>query len=183
MERSSRHAPRGALARETLVALIAQELTIREIASVLDRSPTAVRHWLKRYGLRTIRARGVAPGTAPSARTAGDCPRHGPVEYVRRGDGAWRCVVCRIEAVHRRRRAIKQTLVADAGGACVLCGYDRCLAALEFHHRDPADKSFELARTGVSRSLASARAEAAKCVLLCSNCHAEVESGEAHLPS
>jgi ribosomal protein L30E len=30
---------------------------------------------------------------------------------------------------------------------------------------------------GAARSIASARAEMAKCVLLCANCHAEVESG------
>jgi hypothetical protein len=45
------------------------------------------------------------------------------------------------------------------------------------------EKSFALSRDGVTRSLAAARAEARKCVLLCSNCHAEVEAGAAHLPS
>jgi hypothetical protein len=64
----------------------------------------------------------------------------------------------------------------------VLCGYSRCPAALQFHHRDPATKSFAVSRQGVTRSLARARAEARKCVLLCANCHAEVESGFAQLP-
>jgi ribosomal protein L30E len=49
--------------------------------------------------------------------------------------------------------------------------------ALHFHHIDPATKSFGLARRGITRSLERVRAEAAKCVLLCSNCHAEVEAG------
>ena len=70
----------------------------------------------------------------------------------------------------------------EAGGRCELCGYDRCLAALQFHHVDPATKRFALSQEGVSRSLSTARAEAAKCVLLCANCHAEVESGFAQLP-
>jgi hypothetical protein len=34
----------------------------------------------------------------------------------------------------------------------------------------------------VTRALAKAREEAAKCVLLCANCHAEVEAGIAQLP-
>jgi hypothetical protein len=72
---------------------------------------------------------------------------------------------------------MKEALVADAGGACALCGYSRCLAALEFHHLDPALKCFSVAARGVTRSLAEAREEAEKCVLLCSNCHAEVEAG------
>jgi hypothetical protein len=51
------------------------------------------------------------------------------------------------------------------------------MAALQFHHLDPARKSFALSRNGVTRSLAELRAEAAKCVVLCANCHAEVEVG------
>jgi hypothetical protein len=74
-------------------------------------------------------------------------------------------------------------LVADAGGSCVLCGYSRSLAALQFHHIDPATKRFHIAHRGVTRSMAAARAEAAKCVLLCANCHAEVEGGVATLPA
>lgn len=70
-------------------------------------------------------------------------------------------------------------LVAEAGGACVICGYERCPAALQFHHLQPSDKSFVISRRGVTRSLDEARAEAAKCVLLCANCHAEVEVGMA----
>jgi hypothetical protein len=99
-----------------------------------------------------------------------------------RGDSGFRCLACRSEAVVARRRLVKSTLVADAGGHCLLCGYDRSVAALQFHHLDPATKEFHISRDGVARSLARARAEAAKCVLLCANCHAEVESGIATIP-
>jgi hypothetical protein len=68
-------------------------------------------------------------------------------------------------------------LVAEAGGCCVLCGYAESPAALHFHHIDPTTKSFGVGYTGVTRSIAAARAEAAKCVLLCATCHAEVEAG------
>jgi hypothetical protein len=84
--------------------------------------------------------------------------------------------------VNEHRRRVKQTLVAEAGGRCILCGYDRCVRALEFHHVDPATKRFGVALRGVARSLERARAEAAKCVLLCSNCHMEVEAGLASVP-
>jgi hypothetical protein len=72
---------------------------------------------------------------------------------------------------------MKEALVAEAGGKCAICGYSRCLAALEFHHLDRSTKSFALARRGITRSMAEAQAEAKKCVLLCANCHAEVEAG------
>jgi hypothetical protein len=72
--------------------------------------------------------------------------------------------------------------VREAGGSCVLCGYDRSPAALHFHHLDPALKQFHLSREGVTRSIKAAQAEASKCVLLCANCHAEVEFGVATIP-
>jgi 5-methylcytosine-specific restriction endonuclease McrA len=73
-------------------------------------------------------------------------------------------------------------LIAEFGGACQICGYDRFPGALQFHHRDPQSKAFGIALDGAARSLAGAREEAAKCVLLCANCHAEVEWGGATLP-
>ena len=85
-------------------------------------------------------------------------------------------------AVDRRRKEIKRLLVADAGGACRICGYSRAMAGLHFHHVDPAGKAFALSAKGVTLSLEAARAEAEKCILLCSNCHAEVEAGLASPP-
>ena len=67
--------------------------------------------------------------------------------------------------------------MADAGGACQICGYSRSIAALEFHHLDPSAKSFSVAERGLTRSLERARQEANKCLLVCSNCHAELEVG------
>ena len=74
-------------------------------------------------------------------------------------------------------------MVAEAGGRCCICGYDRHPAALHFHHLIPAAKAFGLSRAGFSRSLAKARDEVRKCVLLCSNCHAEAEVGFTLPPS
>lgn len=95
---------------------------------------------------------------------------------------AWRCLKCRAEAVVARRRSVKATLVAEAGGGCALCGYSRSMAALQFHHLDAAAKEFHISHRGVTRSIAAARAEARKCVLLCANCHAEVGAGVATIP-
>ena len=64
----------------------------------------------------------------------------------------------------------------------MICGYARCIAALEFHHVDPSTKRFPISLKGVARAFDTVRAEAAKCVLLCANCHAEVEAGISILP-
>jgi hypothetical protein len=118
--------------------------------------------------------RGFASWSCPA--TATD-----PTRHVRRADG-FRCARCEGRRVVAWRRKVKRILVEEAGGACVVCGYNECDAALQFHHVDPAKKSFALSREGVTRSLARAREEAAKCVLLCANCHAKVEAGLAQLP-
>lgn len=79
---------------------------------------------------------------------------------------------------NQKRRGIfrKNKLLAEMGGKCIRCGYDRCLRALTFHHRDPATKEFPLdARNCSNRSHELLAAEADKCDLLCANCHAEAE--------
>ena len=181
-----RHAPRGPIDREVLETLLAEGLTVRTMAARLDRSYTTVRHWLKQHGLATprgVRLAETAPARAAGADTVqATCPVHGPTLFVRRGEDGFRCRLCRSGAVDRRRKEVKRVLVAEAGGCCALCGYDRAMAGLHFHHLEPTEKAFALSGRGMTISLAAAREEAAKCVLLCSNCHAEVEAGIASPP-
>ncbi len=98
-----------------------------------------------------------------------------------RSGGNTICARCRADAVTAWRRRAKQQLVDEAGGACLMCGYGRCVAALQFHHLDRTTKSFGLGSRGLTRSIDRLREEVAKCVLLCGNCHAEVEAGIATL--
>lgn len=73
----------------------------------------------------------------------------------------------------------KLTLVTERGGRCECCGYQKNYAVLVWHHIDPTHKTFELDLRAMSnRSDAALRAEAAKCRLLCANCHAEVHHPE-----
>jgi Zn finger protein HypA/HybF involved in hydrogenase expression len=166
--------------------LVAGGATLREIADALGVHTTTARRRLKRVGLATDRATFMQISTA--AREAGldelewSCRKHGQIVFRRDVRGTYRCPKCNGERVSARRRAIKQTLVADAGGICAICGYDRCVRALGFHHVDPSAKEFSVAARGHARSLKRARAEAAKCVLLCANCHMEVEAGLTALP-
>jgi transposase len=178
---AARHTARGAVDPSVLSALVDQGLTTREIAARVDRSQSTVRHWLREHGLRTRRAREPRVEDVREAQRL--CATHGVTTFVSYGPtDHLRCLLCRRERVKDRRRRVKAILVAEAGGACQLCGYDRSPAALHFHHVDPEQKSFGLALRGVARSLERCRAEARKCVLLCANCHAEVEAGVARLP-
>jgi transposase len=170
-----RHTPRGAIPRDELVALIDRNLSVRQIAGELSRSAATVQYWLKRYDLATTPA--ARARRAGNPRVVALCPRHGETVHIVGGDGSRSCGRCRAAAVTRWRRRAKLTLVAEAGGRCCCCGYDRCVAALGFHHVDLSTKRFQIGGRGLARALHVLREEAAKCVLVCSNCHAEIEAG------
>jgi transposase len=172
-----KHAARGGLARDELEPLVQAGMSIAQIAEAVGRSKATVRHWLMEYGLETSQAKRRRSVVGRDLRVILECPHHGRTEFQRRPESGYRCLKCRSAAVAKRRRRVKQTLVEEAGGVCIGCGYSRCIAALEFHHLVPSEKSFTLSHRGVARSLEKARAEASKCVLLCANCHAEVEAG------
>lgn len=180
-----KYAPRGGLTREQLEPLVERGATLAYMAAAVDRSIRTVRYWIEKHGLehpRVVRRRQVDRARANGDRAfTGRCARHGETTFVIENSGRARCRRCRMERVVEWRRRKKAILVAEAGGRCQLCGYDRCPAALEFHHLDPRSKSFGISLRGVTRSLDECRAEAAKCVLLCANCHAEVEAGVASL--
>lgn len=185
-----KHAAKGGIEKERLELLIDAGMTIAEIAEELGRSKATVRHWLRRYGLRTRNGVGTrSPGVASVAREAGrlsatmTCPRHGETEFVIEGRGYYRCKRCRADGVVRHRQKMKAILVEEAGGRCVICGYSRHVQALQFHHLDPSDKRLGLSGQGVTYSLARLREEAKKCVLLCANCHVEVEIGAVTVPA
>jgi transposase-like protein len=185
MERRS--AGKKGIGRGELEPLVEEGLTIEGIAQRLGVSDSTARNWLRRHGLRTRGAQRRAV-LAELRRTGGtdaelECRRHGRTKFISlNSHSRLRCAKCQSEAVARRRRKVKEILVAEAGGCCVLCGYAKHSVALQFHHLDPSTKSFGLGVRGITRSIAKLREEASKCVLLCANCHSEVEAGVAELP-
>lgn len=75
----------------------------------------------------------------------------------------------------KRRREISARIKAEYGGCCAVCGYDRCLSALEFDHLNPKDK--ESAVSSLRNDFAKGLKEAGKCILLCANHHRERHAG------
>jgi transposase-like protein len=112
---AARHAPRGGIEESRLRELVERGLSIRQIADEVGLSPTSVRHWLRRFRLRTQPARYSLRDESKADAILRECPVHGWTEFT------------------------------------------------------PV--------------LSTLRKEAAKCVLLCANCHAEVEGGVASVDS
>lgn len=70
---------------------------------------------------------------------------------------------------------VKQRLIDYKGGKCQICGYNRCINALEFHHINPKEKDFTI--SGGTKSFNTLKLEVDKCILVCSNCHREIHAG------
>jgi transposase len=180
---ADRFGRRGAPDRTLLEQLASEGATLKEMAEAVDRSIATVRHWLAKWNIaRPRRMRRADPAVDPLIIDR-KCHRHGVTRFRLEGRGYYRCLLCRQERVSEWRRRIKRKLIEEAGGKCTICGYTACAAALQFHHVDPSEKAFALSHEGVARNIQSARAEAAKCILLCANCHAEVEVGHRNLPA
>jgi 5-methylcytosine-specific restriction endonuclease McrA len=97
------------------------------------------------------------------------------VSYYVNPDGKTKSLQRQNKNRFRRRTHYKNLL----GGKCQKCGYKKCLDALQFHHKNPKEKLFEIqsaiwGQVGVSES--DILKEVEKCILLCANCHCETHA-------
>jgi len=84
-----------------------------------------------------------------------------------------RCGNCR--SVFYRKKT-KQQALDYKGSKCSVCGYDKCMGAMHFHHVYPDDKKFTIA-SYMFNKFDSLVEELEKCILVCSNCHSEIHAG------
>ena len=106
------------------------------------------------------------------------CKLHGNTEHLLTSAGSgrpktYRCITCRNEMRNKARQRLKLKAIEYKGKQCNLCGYNRCVEALEFHHIDPKIKSFEISER---RNWNDVALELNKCLLLCANCHREIHT-------
>jgi hypothetical protein len=102
------------------------------------------------------------------------CEKHGHTEFTYSSKYKIKCIKCQSVRKSLRKNRNRQELLKIHGSKCSVCSYDKCSSALQFHHIDPSEKEFEISESAYS--LENLIAEAKKCVLLCANCHAEVEN-------
>ena len=79
--------------------------------------------------------------------------------------------------IRQQKRGTKRKLkiVKLKGGCCEICGYNKNLAVLTFHHIDPNTKLFNVELKNIANhKWESVLSEANKCQLLCQNCHQEL---------
>lgn len=139
-----RFSPRGGIDRAVLEPAVENGLTLHEMAKMVNRDISTVRYWLRQYGFKATG--GSRRRETREAKQRGErhiersCPRHGRTKFVLENRGSYRCMKCRRADVSAWRQRAKQRLVEEAGGRCQICGYDRYIGALQFHHLDPSAK-------------------------------------------
>jgi len=87
------------------------------------------------------------------------------------------CIECQQNKNRERVRDLKRLCVLYKGSKCVLCGYHRCIEALEFHHRNPNEKDFQVSKVRYKSFDENIKNELDKCDLVCANCHREIHYG------
>ncbi len=83
------------------------------------------------------------------------------------------CRPCYNKRVAARLRATKQKAAKYKGGKCIVCGYTRCIDALEFHHIR-GEKDFTISHKCIS--FEKLVPELDKCILVCARCHREIHA-------
>ncbi len=87
------------------------------------------------------------------------------------------------ENVKRWRKNTKSRIIESMGGKCQCCGYNKCHAALDFHHIDPQEKDFQLGSIRANpKAWPKIVEELRKCILVCRNCHSEIHFGGREMP-
>lgn len=154
-----------------------EKLSQREIAKKLDCSQSTIRHYLKKYKIRSNYSR--AYYAAEGKKTCPHCKieKHLTDFNTRKGENlpsSW-CKRCCSDRTLEKQRASKQKAVDYKGGECQICGFKEYAGALEFHHLNPKEKDFQFSHFPTWNDIT--KAELDKCVLLCANCHRMTHAG------
>lgn len=81
-----------------------------------------------------------------------------------------------IERGKAQRARLRQRVDEWKASGCAVCGYSRCIKALDAHHLHSKVALVSKLAAGTS-SLRRLNAELDKCIVLCANCHRELHEG------
>lgn len=150
--------------KEILQKQIKKGLSTRKIGESLGKSQSSIRHWLKKYGLKTQQAQ-------EKEHLCEDCGETDSNNFYT--GQKQKCKKCHNKRTAKAGKNKRIKAIELLGGCCQHCGYDKCYSALEFHHIDPTIKDVNYA-TMRGWSFERIEEELKNCILLCANCHREV---------
>ena len=151
--------------KKQLEGLVEIGLSTRKIATEVGASQTNVRYYLKKFGLKTDIKKCNEKNCL--------CRVCGDTDFRKFNRSKNVCRKCHNKNCIENCRIRKKKAVEYKGGKCEMCGYDKCLGSLAFHHRDSNEKD---PRWHNMRNwdLEKIKPELDKCILVCHNCHGEI---------
>lgn len=166
------------ITKEQLETLLKQNLSSNKIAKLLNVSAPCVRNWMKKWNLSSNYL-SIKDKTCYRTNTHKQCPCCGEIksleEFDKRPNGNVYsyCRKCCNDNRYKLLKRIKLQIVEEMGGCCSICGYNKNLSALEFHHLDMTQKDFTISNS-TTTNIEKIREEISKCILVCANCHREL---------
>lgn len=159
--------------KEVLENLLKQNLSYGEISNQLNLGKTTIRYWAKKYNLES------SYGKRTDNENCSICN-----EKLTGNQTKFCSISCKQKSINSKHSNYKaqqtrgwkrkKELIEFGGGKCENCGYCKNYAALEFHHRNPGEKNFQIdIRKCSNTKYEELQKEAAKCMILCANCHRE----------
>lgn len=171
----------GTMDRYQLEFLVEQGKSTYEISKIFNKGQTTIRHWLKKYGIKT-KNKSFKDGYLKNADFSKDnqsCTRCGIKltdinAYFRKDKNLYHshCKECHAHHSREKRTKFKSKCVEYLGNECNKCGYNKNISALDFHHKNPEDKEFLVSKMD-KKPWNLVSEELDKCLLLCANCHRE----------
>ena len=174
--------------KNILEGAISKGLSTYGLSVELNTSQTNVRYWLRKHGLNT---QNLSKDKAKK-----DCLNGNKCKCCGKDLTGAKSMYCSNNCkvkfhytnqtsvngnTNERQKTVskerKLECIKIKGGSCEHCGYKSNSAVLQFHHRDPENKSFTLDSRKLSNTKwSSILLELDKCDLLCSNCHIELHN-------
>lgn len=167
------------ITKELLEDLLSSGLSTNEIGKQLGYSGAGIRYHMKKYELfsshKSIQDKKKVP-IIDGKKECAKCYQILTIDNFNiKPSGAFTsyCKKCNHEVKYSILKRRKIEILNIFGNKCSICGYDKCKAALEFHHTNPNEKEFSLSNAKTT-NLDKLMLEMNKCILVCSNCHKEI---------
>lgn len=170
------------IAKEDLEKLLFEKHTVLQISEVLGCRESVIKYNIKKYSLQSLLP--TKPNLSVKQKSKlGEvvniqalCRHHGETEFQWYYD-TYRCKKCRNqlfkEQAYKRQHLRKAEIEAYKPRICSKCGFKEIKFAIEYHHVNPDEKSFDISQLGAAYSWVKVKEELDKCIPLCANCHRE----------
>jgi|LauGreDrversion4_2_1035121.scaffolds.fasta_scaffold405009_2 hypothetical protein len=154
--------------KELLEELLSQKKTLSQISEITGKGKTTIRYWIAQHQLERIKNTNCEVCQALlTGRQRNFCSVKCRMKTTNFKHQVYTCQQAR--GLERKKQ-----LIEIAGGECCDCGYKKNISALEFHHLNPEEKSFNIDLRKCSCAKWDRLVEEVKkCVLICANCHRE----------